>query len=96
MVALCGSGYQVINQRKPADRSGRDAAMVYLLHHTGQGRNRVATTSLHVHGTKVRMDVHLQVEGGSTATGPGSIRGRSSSRRVGPSHAGRIALPFLT
>jgi len=67
VVALCGSGYKVINQRKLANKSGEDTAMIYLLYHAGQGKNCVVTKSLYVHSDKVFMRAILQVKGGSKA-----------------------------
>lgn len=79
VVALCGTGYKVINQRKLADKSGRDTAMIYLLYHTGQGKNCVVTKSLYVHTDKVAMSAHLQVKGGAQADDPGRF-----TRHAGP------------
>ncbi|GAA4506686.1 serine/threonine protein kinase [Nonomuraea ferruginea] len=79
VVALCGTGYKVINQRKLADKSGQDTAMIYLLYHTGQGKNCVVTKSLYVHTDKVAMSAHLQVKGGAQADDPGRF-----TRHAGP------------
>ncbi|MFG1943121.1 protein kinase [Nonomuraea sp. NPDC048826] len=82
VVALCGTGYKVINQRKLADKSGKDTAMIYLLYHTGQGKNCVVTKSLYVHPSKVLMSSHLQVKGGASASDPGRFTRYSGPLRL--------------
>ncbi|WP_223190315.1 serine/threonine protein kinase [Nonomuraea terrae] len=75
---VCGAGYQVIDTHS----LGADAT-IYLLYHTGAGRNCVITISRMVHPGKVKMSAVLQVKGGSTATDPG----------VYTSYAGPLRLP---
>jgi hypothetical protein len=66
--SVCGSGYSVINSHA----LGSDAT-IYLLYNAGAAKNCVVTISRLVHPSKVSMNAILQVQGGASASDPGSF-----------------------
>ncbi|MFF5110998.1 protein kinase [Streptosporangium sp. NPDC000509] len=77
---VCGGGYKVINSRALGN-----AATVYLLYNTAQGKNCVVTMARYVTSAKVTMNAILQVKGGSAASDPGKFT----------AYAGPVRLPAV-
>ncbi|MGN9842363.1 protein kinase domain-containing protein [Nonomuraea sp. H19] len=77
-VALCGSGYKIINSRALGSN-----ATIYLLYNSAARKNCVVTMSRLVHPGKVHMNAILQVKGGASASNAGKFT----------AYAGPIRLP---
>ncbi|MBB6548336.1 serine/threonine-protein kinase [Nonomuraea rubra] len=78
VTAVCGTGYKVVDSRALGSN-----ATVYLLYHSGAGKNCVVTMSRLVHPGKMPMSAILQVKGGSSGNNTGKFT----------AYAGPVRLP---
>ncbi|WP_406313595.1 protein kinase [Streptosporangium sp. NBC_01639] len=68
VTTVCGAGYKVVDSRALGT-----SATIYLLYHSGAGKNCVVTMAKYVAPAKVKMNATLQVKGGSSGSNPGSF-----------------------